>query len=111
MGKGTLTPHLPGRPAAAPALKFTVLARFFRQVHAVWRSAPVAAFAFRLFTPLQQPADGEPWPLRAYAVHGATADATSPHVIALTACGVVRRRIATAVAAMARMSKQAILVG
>lgn len=108
MTYGTLTPHLPGRPETAPAFKLTLLARFLRQLHAVWRSVPVAAFAFRLFTPLQQPADGAPWPLRAYDMHGEMADATSPHVIALTACGAVRRRIATVAAATARMSKQAI---
>ena len=113
MANGTLTPHLLGRPAAAPALKLTDLARFFRQLHATWRSAPDTVFEFKLFTPLQQPADGAPWPLRAYAMHGATADATSPHVIALVKCGAVRRRMATAAAAtaMLRMLKQAIVKG
>jgi hypothetical protein len=113
MANGTLTPHLLGRPAAAPALKLTDLARFLRQLHATWRSALVDAFEFRLFTPLQQLSDGAPWPLRAYAMHGATADATSPHVIAFATCGAVRRRMATAAAATATlwMLKQAIVGG
>lgn len=111
MANGTLTPHLPGRPAAAPELKETVLARFLRQLQAIWRSAVVAALEFRFFTPLQQLADGEPWPLRTYARHGDTADATSPHVRAVATCGAVRRRMATAAAVTLRMSKQAIVKG
>jgi hypothetical protein len=109
MGNGTLTPHLLGRPITAPELKLTLLARFLRQLHAVWRSALVEAFEFRLFTPLQQFAGGAPWPLRAYAMQGATADATSPHVIAVAVCCAVRRRMATAAAVMTRILELAII--
>jgi hypothetical protein len=60
MGNDTLMPHLPGRPETTPALKLTLLARFLRQLHAVFRSALVEAFEFRLFKPLQQFAVGAP---------------------------------------------------
>ena len=110
MEYGTLTPHLPGRLAAAPALKLVDFAKFLRQLHTAWRSAPVDANEFRFFTPLQHAAGGLPWPVLAYDMHWATEDATCPHETAASAvCGAVRRRMATVTAAIARMSKPAIV--
>lgn len=111
MAYGTLTPHLLGRPAAALALTVVPLERFLRQLHTDWRSAPVDAIEFRLLTPLQHCAGGLPWPVRAYDMHWARADATWPHEIAaFVVCGPVRRRMVMVTAAIARISKLAMIL-
>jgi hypothetical protein len=60
MAYGTLTPHLPGMLAAAPALMLVELAKFLRQLHTAWRSELVDAIELRLLTPLQHDAEGLP---------------------------------------------------
>lgn len=66
---GTLTPHLPGRLATAPALTLVDLAKFLRQLHTAWRSALLDAIEFRPLMPLQHAAGGLPWPVFAYDMH------------------------------------------
>lgn len=80
---GTLTPHALGMEEIAPGLRpLTLAASCFRQLHAACRSAVLCAAAFRLRTPLQQPAGGVPVPERAYAMHWERSDDTWPQVIA-----------------------------
>lgn len=109
MAYGTLTPHLPGMLAAAPALTLFDWAKFLRQLHTAWRSAVLDAIEFRLLTPLQHAAEGLPWPLLAYDMHWPRADATWPHdTAAFAAWGAVRRKMTTVIATIARLSKLAI---
>ncbi|KAH0457478.1 hypothetical protein IEQ34_013527 [Dendrobium chrysotoxum] len=64
MAYPTLTPHLPGTPAARPGLSPGILpARLLRQLQAVCRSGVVCACELRLFTPLQHAGVRGPRPL------------------------------------------------
>ena len=76
MGKPTLTPHLPGMPAAAPRLRdLMVPARVLRHRQAAWRSAVVRAALFSPLTPLQHHCVSPLLPVT-YEMHGAIADPT-----------------------------------
>jgi len=82
-----LTPHFPGRAAAAPWFKPEIApAACFKQLQAAWRAGVVVAAALSFFTPAQHAWDG-PAPLLRYAMHGARAPLTCPHEIAASAMG------------------------
>ncbi|KRY88925.1 hypothetical protein T11_12237, partial [Trichinella zimbabwensis] len=58
---GTLTPHLPGSPAARLGLSPLMAPEAcLRQLQVVWRSAVVLAALLRDLTPLQQAAGTAP---------------------------------------------------
>lgn len=61
--KGKVMPQLPGSACAAVMLGLTFVITDIMQLHAVLRSAVVAAADAKVETPLQQVLDGFPLPL------------------------------------------------